>query len=222
MRRREFLTIPAGAVGGTLLYTLAAEPILLQGAQEGVLKIPLRFFTEAEARKVIAAAERIIPADESGPGATQANAAVYIDRQLAGPYGRDKYRYTKGPWIDSVPEHGYQSNPNPRQIYRAGLKALSADFAKLSAQEQDEALIKIEKTWFFSLLRTHTIEGFLCDPLHGGNAGMIGWQLIGFPGPLMTYRYAIEKHGIPFRPPPKSLSQIMGRPVKGWEEESDK
>jgi CheY-like chemotaxis protein len=39
--------------------------------------------------------------------ATEAGVAVYIDRQLAGPYGRDKYRYTKGPFVESVPEHGY-------------------------------------------------------------------------------------------------------------------
>ena len=51
MKRREFLTIPASALGGTLLYTLAREPFLLQ-AQEGNVKIPLRFFTAAEAREI--------------------------------------------------------------------------------------------------------------------------------------------------------------------------
>ena len=51
MKRREFLTIPAAAVGGTLLYTLAGEPFRLQ-AQSGNVKVPLRFFTEAEARQV--------------------------------------------------------------------------------------------------------------------------------------------------------------------------
>ena len=45
MKRREFLTIPAAAVGGTLLYTLAGEPFRLQ-AQSGNVKVPLRFFTE--------------------------------------------------------------------------------------------------------------------------------------------------------------------------------
>ncbi len=27
MKRREFLTVPAAAIGGTLLYTLAGEPV---------------------------------------------------------------------------------------------------------------------------------------------------------------------------------------------------
>ena len=48
MKRREFLTVPAAAMGGTLLYTLAREPFRLQ-AQDGNVKVPLRFFTADEA-----------------------------------------------------------------------------------------------------------------------------------------------------------------------------
>lgn len=219
MRRREFLTLPAKGVGGLLIYTLTGEPVRLH-AQDGLAKIPLKFFTGAEALTVMAAAERILPSDESGPGATEANVVVYIDRQLAGPYGRDKYRYTKTPWIESVPEHGYQGKESPRELYRSGIRQLGGDFAKLPAADQDNRLMEMEKTYFFQMLRTHTIEGFMCDPLHGGNAGMIGWQLVGFPGPLMGYRDEVEKHGTPFRRKPKSLSQVYGRPVKGWEEET--
>jgi gluconate 2-dehydrogenase gamma chain len=70
------------------------------------------------------------------------------------------------------------------------------------------------------LLRTHTIEGMFSDPMHGGNAGLIGWQLIGYPGPQMSYRNEIDKYfGQPFRPKPASLEQIMGRPGSPWEGE---
>ena len=84
MKRREFLTLPAAAIGGTLLYTLAGEPIRLQ-AQNGTVKVPLRFFTAEEAKVITAASARIFPSDASGPGATEANVVIYIDRQLAGP-----------------------------------------------------------------------------------------------------------------------------------------
>jgi gluconate 2-dehydrogenase gamma chain len=57
---------------------------------------------------------------------------VYIDRQLAGPYGRDKYRHTKPPFVESVPEHGYQGERNPREIYCDGIGGLG-NFADLSA-----------------------------------------------------------------------------------------
>lgn len=36
---------------------------------------------------------------------------------------------------------------------------------------------------FFPLLVTHTRQGFLSDPIYGGNKDRIGWQVIGFPGP---------------------------------------
>jgi gluconate 2-dehydrogenase gamma chain len=218
MRRREFLTIPLGAIGGTLLYSLARVPLRLQ-AQDGTLRVPLRFFTAEEARVVSAVCERIFPGDASGPGATEAGVVIYIDRQLAGPYGRDKHRYTKGPFVDSVPEHGYQGKENPREVYREGIRALGR-FDALPVDEQMRKLSSIESTYFFQLLRTHTIEGMFCDPMHGGNAGLIGWQLIGFPGPQMSYRIEIDKyHGVQWRPKPASLQQITGRRGQPWEDE---
>jgi gluconate 2-dehydrogenase gamma chain len=219
MKRREFLTVPAAAMGGTLLYTLAGEAVRLQ-AQEGNVKVPLRFFTAEEARTVSAACARIFPSDASGPGATEAGVVIYIDRQLAGPYGRDKYRYTKGPFVESFPEHGYQAKENPRETYRTGIKTLG-DFAALSAAAQDAKLAAIEKSRFFQLLRTHTIEGMFCDPMHGGNVDMIGWQLIGFPGPRMSYADEVETYnGRAFRPKPRSLQQIVGRKAIPSEEEA--
>ena len=35
---------------------------------------------------------------------------------------------------------------------------------------------------FFTLVRTHTIQGTFCDPYYGGNANFVGWDLIGYPG----------------------------------------
>jgi gluconate 2-dehydrogenase gamma chain len=220
MKRREFLTVPAKALGGTLLYSLSREPIRLQ-AQDGSVSIPLRFFSAADAKVIGAACARIFPSDATGPGATEAGVVIYIDRQLAGPYGRDKYRYTKGPFVESVPEHGYQGKQTPREIYRAGIATLGA-FADLTPEKQDQTLLSIEKTTFFQMLRGHTLEGMFCDPMHGGNAGLIGWQLIGFPGPRMSYRDEIDQfRGMPYRPKPVSLEQVVGHPVHGWEEEKD-
>jgi gluconate 2-dehydrogenase gamma chain len=206
IRRREFISIPVYALGSQLV---------------GRAEVPLRFFTAAEAEVIQAASARIFPSDENGPGATEAGVVIYIDRQLAGPYGRDKYRYTKGPWVESVPEHGYQGKENPRQIYRQGIEKLG-NFVTLTHEQQDERLMGIENTMFFRLLRTHTIEGMFCDPMHGGNRDMVGWKLIGFPGPVMSYRDELEPFlGKPYRVKPKSLEQIVGHPVKVMEDEKD-
>jgi gluconate 2-dehydrogenase gamma chain len=221
MKRREFIELPAKSLGGLLIYTLARVPIRIK-PEEGTVRLPLRFFTAKEARVISAASDRIFPSDESGPGAHEAGVIIYIDHQLAGPYGLDRYRYTKGPFVESVPEHGYQGKANPQAIYRDGLRQLGDDFADLEATKQDDGLRALEKTMFFRMLRTHTIEGMFSDPLHGGNAGLIGWQLIGYPGPQMSFWDEIDKnYGQPWRGKPMSLEQVVGHQVKGWEEDRE-
>src|SRR5260370_6192084 len=124
MRRRHFLTLSAATLGGVLVYSLDRKVSLLASTQKPI-RIPLRFFTETEALIVAAAASRIFPSDDSGPGAREAGVAIYIDRQLAASYGRDRYRYTQPPFEDAPPELGYQAKETPPQIYLEGLKALS-------------------------------------------------------------------------------------------------
>src|SRR5690349_17892962 len=209
MRRRSFLTISATALGGSLIYTLDRTPLRIHAQDARKIRVPLRFFDERGALIIAAAAARIFPGDASGPGASEAGVVIYIDRQLAGPYGRDQFRYTKAPWTESVPEHGYQGRDTPREIYRAGIARLG-EFAGLSPEQQDERLRAIESSLFFQMLRRHTLEGMFCDPHHGGNANMIGWQLIGYPGPRMSYRDEIGSNPSPPKWRPVSLEQALG------------
>jgi gluconate 2-dehydrogenase gamma chain len=211
MRRRAFLTLSAASIGGVLIYSLDRKAHLLSAQTTKKVRIPLRFFSEAEALIVAAAASRIFPSDDAGPGAKEAAVVVYIDRQVAGPWGADRHRYTQGPFDeDAPPELGYQGQATPRQIYRSALKNLSG-FDRLESSAQDEKLKEIEKTRFFELLHENTMEGMFCDPLHGGNADMVGWQLIGFPGPRMSNFDDVDKHfGEAFRPKPITLAQTTG------------
>jgi gluconate 2-dehydrogenase gamma chain len=209
MRRRQFLNLTAWSVGGVLVYSLSGKPSRLV-ADDKRLRIPLRFFTEPEALIVAAAAARIFPTDESGPGAQEAGVVIYIDRQLEGPYGRDRHRYTQPPFEEGPPQLGYQGKATPREIYREALKGL-AGFDRQPASEQDAKLKQIESSLFFAVLREHTLEGMFCDPMHGGNIDMIGWQLIGFPGPRLSNFEDVDKHfGEAFRPRAYSLRQMMG------------
>src|SRR5215471_1498367 len=165
MKRREFITLPAKTLGGSLLYTLGGESLRLH-AQEKTVRVPLRFFAAAEAQVISAACDRIFPSDETGPGAKEAGVVIYIDRQLAGPYGRDKYRYTKGPWVESIPEHGYQGKASPREIYREGIAKLG-NFASLSAVQQDERLRSIESELFPDAAHAHHRRHVLRPPARG-------------------------------------------------------
>src|SRR5262245_11794736 len=85
---------------------LGARPRVYRGAmpwQEGVADAPpafepggYRFFTEVERMFVEAAIDRLIPPDATGPSATEANVHVFLDRQLAGLYGRGDHFYLGG------------------------------------------------------------------------------------------------------------------------------
>ena len=219
MRRRHFLTMSAASIGGVLVYSLDRQAFRLSAQGSQSIRVPLRFFSRAEALIVAATASRIFPSDEAGPGASEAGVVVYIDRQLAGPWGRDRYRYTQEPFDENAPaEFGYQGQATPRQIYRQGLQDLKG-FDRLTPAEQDQKLTQIEKTLFFSLLRQNTIEGMFCDPMHGGNVDMVGWQLIGFPGPRMSNYDEVDQHyGEAFRPKPVSLHAVTGRKVRPSED----
>lgn len=49
------------------------------------------------------------------------------------------------------------------------------------ALQQTNAEVDLD---FFNLLVTHTRQGFLADPIYGGNRNRTGWKAIGFPGPV--------------------------------------
>src|SRR5215472_2223426 len=131
MRRRHFLTLSAAAIGGSLIFTLDRKPVRVHARDSRRIRVPLHFFDESEALIVAAAAARIFPTDDSGPGASEAGVVIYIDRQLAAPYGRDGHRYAHEPFEDGVPEQGYQGKATPREIYRDGIASLGGDFSKL-------------------------------------------------------------------------------------------
>ncbi len=114
--------------------------------------------------------ERLIPADELGPGAVGAGVLDYVLGALAGPYAVHVPRYA------------------------AGLAALAA-FAELEPAAQDELLERLENDdrVFFDLVRQHAVEGMFSDPSHGGNADFAGWRLLGYPGPKRTFTEADQR-----------------------------
>ena len=73
-------------------------------------------------------------------------------------------------------------------------------FVELAPAEQDAVLAAIEETPFFALMRTHTIQGTFCDPAYGGNAGFVGWDLIGYPGVRLNVTAADQRMGVPVKP----------------------
>ena len=53
---------------------------------------------------------------------------------------------------------------------------------------------------FFETLRRHTMEGVLGEPAYGGNQGLVGWRLVGFPGHQFGYKDAYINRPVDIEP----------------------
>lgn len=172
-----------------------------------------KYFTPQEVATVEALVDRLIPADELSPGGKDCGCAVFIDSQLAGPYGHFGGYYMAGPFQKGTKQQGPQSPVTPAQQYRKALAALDQAcrakyggkvFAELSDDQKDEAIGGLEDgsfeldgtdgQEFFKLILKNTQNGFLADPIYGGNKDMASWKMIGFPGTHYDYRDWIDKH----------------------------
>ncbi|WP_417805686.1 gluconate 2-dehydrogenase subunit 3 family protein [Thalassospira lucentensis] len=204
LNRRRFLQ--AGAAG-TMLSAGYASGAFAKTATPALSEFTPEFFTADEWKFVMAATDRLIPADGEGPGALDARVPVFIDGQMAGPFGHAADWYMEGPHDPNAPAQlGYQSPLTPAEVYRAAIAELNAwcndkhgsIFAELDKATKDSVLtalekgeIKLESTKganFFSLLLQNTKEGYFADPMYGGNHDMVAWKYIGFPGARASFR----------------------------------
>ncbi len=107
---------------------------------------------------------------------------------------------------NEVHRYGPQSAQTAREQYRAGLVELDgfarssagAGFADLPPDRQElvvGALADDTATGFdepkaqdfFNLVRGDVVEGMFGDPAYGGNRGLVGWILVGYPGAQRAY-----------------------------------
>ena len=227
--RRIFLKV-SGAAALTPAATQAAvpgqqQPHAMDAAPGGQQQAgPYLFLTATEAAFIEPAVDRLIPPDELGPSAREAGVPNYIDLQLAGAWGAGEKLYRSGPWQPGTPTQGYQLPFTPAELFRNALRGISLDlqrggkaFADLAGADQDAYLTRLQngtqdlegvpaKVFFESLLAM-TVEGYFSDPAYGGNKGMGAWAMIGFPGAYGNYYELVDKHGVAFNVPPRSLAQ---------------
>jgi len=163
-----------------------------------------RTLTDDEAKTLAAACDRIVPPDQD-PGAAEAGAVEFIDRQLATRRKRD------------LP------------FWRAGIRGLDATarrrhgraFAELPFDVQTALLQQVEQgageasDWggvgpaeFFDRLRDFTMMGFYGDPRHGGNKDRVSWKMLGVPDPPVRGR-------LHETPPPPALAPRAPAARKG-------
>jgi gluconate 2-dehydrogenase gamma chain len=230
--RRDFLLRMGMAGLGSLGAADASaidESCAGTGAAAGA-QIPYLSLGPEEAAFVEALVEIMCPADEWSPGGVDCGLATYIDRQLAGPYGKAADRYQRGPFRQGKPQMGLQLPLTPEQFFKAAiaqvnaicLRERGATFDQLSAADGGAMLEAIAggsvssedlplAAWFNELLYPLFIEACFADPVYGGNRAAVFWRMLGYPGLPATYtldmvRYRGKAH--PGARSPKSMGDF--------------
>jgi gluconate 2-dehydrogenase gamma chain len=154
-----------------------------------------------EAAFVEAMINMMCPADELTPNGVDCGLVIFIDRQLAGEFGKGARRYLGGPWIQGKPQLGYQLPLSPEQFFKAGVAAadeasrlrFGRNMEQLSSVEGNDLLQDIGSgkvtherlslsSWFNDLVYPLFVQACFSDPIYGGNRDKIFWKMIGYPG----------------------------------------
>lgn len=132
--------------------------------------------TDRQSELLTALADTIVPPDDSTPGAGEAGAAAYLDKQLRGPLKRFESVYHLGlPALDAT-----------------ALRLTAKGFLELSPSERMAFLERVEAgeaegpEWseftaasFFRRAIQHVMQSYYGSPKHGGNRDAVSWKMLG-------------------------------------------
>jgi len=194
LNRRRFLLAGVRSAGGAWasLHWPAIMAVADHAARmrESIPPAKLEILTADQAAEIEAAASRIIPTDAT-QGAREAGVIYFIDRAL-GTFDTDKCEeYDKGlPALQA----------KTQELFPGVSK-----FSQATVDQQDAVLKALEGQPIFELVHSHTVMGFLCDPMRGGNRGEVGWKLIGYDdSPAFAPPFGYYDRDYPgWQPPPK-------------------
>ena len=233
--RRDFLksAMVSGAAAASATATIAT-PDAAQAEQPAQASpapndpVGYTFLNLDEAAFVEALVDHMIPADEISPKGTELGVNIYIDRALAGGWGKGDRLYMQGPWKLGTPAQGYQLPLTPAQLYRAGIAATNAHcrktygntFDRITADQRQEVLTGLSTgkiafdgglpvRVFWTTLYQTVVEGMYSDPIYGGNRNKAGWAIIGFPGIIAVHRDDVAHYrDKPFSAKPLSIADM--------------
>jgi gluconate 2-dehydrogenase gamma chain len=171
-----------------------------------------------EAAFVEALVNVMCPADALTPNGTDCGLAIYIDRQLAGDFGKGGRLYQHGPWLPGKPQQGYQLPLKPAEFFKVGIaEARDASqtrfgkpFENLAPADADAFLADLAANkvtgsrvsladWFSQLVYPLFQQACFADPVYGGNRNKVFWKMVGYPGlPAFHRQNMVQFRGKPF------------------------
>jgi len=213
--RREFLS--GVGVAGAAAALAPASPAAAQSPPPQPTAAPqaagYTYFKPTEVQFIEAVVDHMVPKDELTPSGTDIGIATFIDRALAGSWGKGDRLYMQGPWGKGTPNQGYQLPLTPAALYRAAIAGSNAYCRKTFGQTFDKCTTEQKETFlkdlqagkitfdgglpgrtFFGVLYENVMEGMFADPIYGGNKDKIGWKMLGFPGVMANNAENVKQY----------------------------
>ena len=217
------LPVAAGVTGVAVVTQAGGARAAESASQPGTCNLPVpeggyQSLGPDEAGFIEALVNVMCPADDLTPSGVDCGLAIYIDRQLAGGFGKGERLYMRGPWKQGKPQHGYQLPLTPEQFFKAGVavaneaaqRKFGQDFADLPPSDADAFLHDLADgkvddarvplgAWFNELVYPLFVQACFADPIYGGNVGKVFWKMIGYPGlPATHAQDMVEFRGKPY------------------------
>jgi len=170
LSRRSFIRTGSIALGGT--FFAVSCKIDAPGYY---------FFTDEEAKTVIALCEQIIPADRD-PGATDAGVIHYIDNQLVKRFKKHQQFYRNNLLL---------VNASSEQLHGSLFHTLGFDQQyEFMKKMQNGGLPAVtfnpnDQKAFFNMILEHSMQGFYGAARHGGNKDYMSYRMLGLEYPLV-------------------------------------
>jgi hypothetical protein len=192
--------LPAGFLDACARTSVAISPKIFSDHQASIVR-------EATARLIPGPTDD--PSEKGHPGAREANVTRYIETMLGALSFRPAEIFASGPFSNrggnSTDDMATFIGLTPaqasawsrrlarlREQYARGIVALDhladGDFVAAPHATKDSILAQ-DPNGFTTLLFTHAIEGMYSVPEYGGNAALVGWHEIDFPGDRLPDGY---------------------------------
>jgi len=184
--RRTFLIKVASVAGAS---SLAAAPTVTATTSPSAAPTdtaplpPYLSLSPDEATFLEALVNVMCPADEYSPTGVDCGLVTYIDRQLAGSYGKGAGRYQLGPFRTGKRQLGLQLPLTPEEFCKAGIAGADAaclrdrgkPFAQLAPSDADEFLkaLSTNRVKQRGVLENAGLSGIAGDAHH--RHGAIPW-----------------------------------------------
>jgi hypothetical protein len=229
-------------LGGLSLLPLAAA---MRGALPAAsADAGYRFLSPHQAAVLDAATRRLVPGPEDcplelgSPGAHEANVVNFLDRMLSVFDVMPADVHAGGPWsnraggsqdfmatfvpLNRAQAYAWQQRLTQlRNQYAKGIALLDqlagGDFTAVKPAKQDLILVHGQAASFTSLLFGHTIEAMYSNPEYGGNANLVGWKDIKYPGDSQPRGYTPAEVESAQRDL-VVVTDIISRVRQGWEQ----